>query len=66
MQKEFTEFFFNGNQTHCELVSELKRNFMRLVTGMYVPPIYCKIPPAGWHPENLRVYVRKAVLTINE
>ena len=39
MQKEFTEFFFNGNQIHSELVSELKRNFMRLVTGMYVPPI---------------------------
>ena len=43
MQKRngFREFFFNGNQTHSEIVTSLKQNLLTIAKGPKVPPIYC-------------------------
>ena len=37
----FKEFFFNGNQTHSEIVTSLKQNLLTIAKGPKVPPIYC-------------------------
>ena len=39
---EFAEFFFDGNQTHSKVVSELKDNFLKFVRGPDIPPWYCE------------------------
>ena len=38
----FAEFFFDGNQTHPKVVSELKDNFLKFVRGPLIPPWYCQ------------------------
>lgn len=38
----FAEFFFDGNQTHSKVVSELTDNFLKFVRGPFIPPWYCQ------------------------
>ena len=48
MQKRngFKEFFFNGNQTHSEIVTTLKQNLLTIAKGPKVPPISVFMKPA--------------------
>ena len=48
-------FFYNGNQTSSEIVSELKSNFINFVTGPYVAPIFCRYNICNR--EKVQVYV---------
>ena len=38
----FPEFYFDGNQPHSKVVSELKDNFLNFVQGPFIPPWYCQ------------------------
>ena len=37
----FTNFFFNGNQTPSEVLSEIKHNFISFMKSRNVPSFYC-------------------------
>lgn len=57
MQKRngFKEFFFNGNQTHSEIVTTLKQNLLTIAKGPKVPPIYCLHEACT--PQKVQVYL---------
>lgn len=52
----FSEFFFDGNQTHSKLVSELKDNFLKFVRGPFVPQWYCQ-KMSGCRRDKVQAYV---------
>lgn len=52
----FETFFFDGNQTHSKVVSELKDNFLKFARGPYVPPWYCQANSACRR-DKIRAYV---------
>ncbi|KAL9973308.1 hypothetical protein ACROYT_G019744 [Oculina patagonica] len=49
-------FFFNGNQAHSQVVSELKQKFLDFAKSPSIPPFYCMFN-SDCKPEKVHVYV---------